>query len=305
MNVFVTGGTGFVGREIVRELHEAGHNIRLLVRANPEALRMVEQYNVEIRIGDIFTPAPLPKAMQGMDAVIHLVGIISETETQTFENVHTRGTENVVNAALAAGVRRFIHMSALGTRVAAVSRYHKSKWAAEQIVNRSPTEWTIFRPSLIYGPHDHFVNLFASVGKWSPVIPVMADKKATFYPVAVEHVAKCFVRALDESRCIRQTLDICGPDRLTLEQIIRNVLTTMNEKSFLPHVPASLSMILAGFTEFIFRTFTKKAPPLNRDQVQMLQEDHPCDSKWTMDLFKIEPRRFAEGISYLKTGKST
>ena len=100
-----------------------------------------------------------------MEAVVHLVGIISEVGQNTFENVHPRGTENIVAAARAADVTRFIHMSALGTRPNAASRYHQSKWAAEEIVRRSGLAWTIFRPSIIYGPGDGFVNLFARMSR--------------------------------------------------------------------------------------------------------------------------------------------
>ena len=241
MNVFVTGGTGFVGREIVRELHDAGHSARLLVRnANPAVLRLAERFHAEIRQGDLLDAASLPKTMQGTEAVIHLVGIISEFDGQTFENIHARGTKNVVQAALIAGVKRFVHMSALGTRADAVSRYHQTKWAAEQAVSESLLNWTIFRPSLIYGPDDQFVNLFARMAKWSPVLPVMAGKSVTFQPVTVQDVARCFVRALTEPRSFRQVFDVCGPDRLTLKEILNAILKATNQKCLLIPVPLSL-----------------------------------------------------------------
>src|SRR5688572_28705068 len=137
MKVLLTGGTGFVGGEIARQLHLAGHDVRALVR-NPgtrAARELTSRSGADLVAGDILQPS-LAAAMSGIGAVIHLVGIISEVGRNTFENIHARGTECVVSAARQAGVKRFVHMSALGTRPQAVSRYHQSKWAAEEIVRQ-------------------------------------------------------------------------------------------------------------------------------------------------------------------------
>ena len=162
VNVLVTGGTGFIVREILRELQAAGHYSRLLVRnANAPAVQeLAAKYLSEVNEANILDATSLARAMAGTDAVIHLVGIISEFGDQTFENVHARATQNMVQAALVTGVRRFVHMSALGTRPNAKSRYHQSKWAAEQAVDGSALDWTIFRPSLIFGPGDKSLNFF-------------------------------------------------------------------------------------------------------------------------------------------------
>ena len=143
MKVLVTGATGFVGGEIVRELHQAGHSICFLAR-NPGdrcAQELISHYAAEIKTGNVLEAESLTGAVSGVDAVIHLVGIISEAGESTFENVHTRGTQNMIAAAQKAGVKRFIHMSALGTRPNAVSRYHKSKWAAEEAVRQSGLDY--------------------------------------------------------------------------------------------------------------------------------------------------------------------
>jgi uncharacterized protein YbjT (DUF2867 family) len=298
MKVLVTGGTGFVGREILQQLHDAGHQIRLLVRQgnSPAALEMATRYQAEIREANILDAASLPQVVSGTDAVIHLLGIISECHTQTFENIHTRATQNIVGATVAAGVRRFIHMSALGTRPNAVSRYHQTKWAAEQAVNQSALDWTIFRPSLIYGPQDHFVNLFANLAKYSPVLPVIGRGRAVLQPVMVEDVAKCFVGALDKPQSIRHIFDVGGPERLTLPQILRLILATTGRKRLILHVPIQLARLLARLLEFIYPEVLGKAPPLNRDQLLMLQEDNVGEEWLATGLFKLRSLSFAEGI---------
>src|SRR5256885_1954650 len=125
MKVFVTGATGFVGQEIVRQLHEAGHSIRILARnpGAPEVADLTSRYRLEVHAGNVLDAACLPAGLKQIDAIIHLVGIISEVGESTFENIHTHGTENMLAAAQQAGVKRFLHMSALGTRPNAVSRY--------------------------------------------------------------------------------------------------------------------------------------------------------------------------------------
>jgi uncharacterized protein YbjT (DUF2867 family) len=303
VKVLVTGGTGFVGREIVRELHGAGHSLRLLVRNQnaPAAQVIASRYAAELREGNVLDADLLPRVTQGAGAVIHLVGIISEVGDQTFENLHVRATQNMVHAAHVAGVRRFLQMSALGTRPNAASRYHQTKWTAEQSVSQSGLDWTIFRPSLIYGPHDRFVNLFARMAKFSPVLPVMGEGRAVFQPVAVEDVARRFAGALTEPASIRETFDVCGPDKLTMPEILRAILAATGRRRLIVRVPIKLANVLAAFLEFGFPLLLNKAPPLNRDQLLMLQEDNVGKPGRTAEIFGLRQNSFADGIArYVK-----
>jgi len=298
MKILVTGATGFVGREIVRQLHDGGRSVRLLAR-DPGSTRVqdvVSRSGAEVHAGNLLDADSLKGALDGMNAVIHLVGIISEIGENTFENVHAVGTQNLVAATQEARVERFVHMSALGTRPEAISRYHQTKWAAEQAVRHSDLDYTIFRPSLIFGPDDQFVNLFARLIRFSPIIPLLADDRAHFQPVAVETVAAAFVRAVFEPKSIGQTYDLCSPDAITLVQIVDEICRAMGRKRLKWRVPLFLSRFQAAFLEFVFPRLFRKAAPLNRDQLIMLQEDHIGNPQPANQLFRLDPVPFRDGI---------
>ena len=299
MRVFVTGATGFVGRAIIDKLQTVGHSVRILVRdpESPRSRALPSPARLETRRGNILDASTLQDALDGVDAVIHLVGIISEFGANTFDNVHRLGTENIVRVAQKTGVQRLVHMSALGTRPNAVARYHQSKWAAEEIVRRSGLDWTIFRPSIIYGPGDGFVNLFARISRYSPVLPVMGDGQSRFQPVAVEDVAACFIRALNEPRSFGQTYDLCGTEIFTLNEIVDLILEVTGRKRLKLHLPWTVARCQAAFLELLFPLLLRRAPPLNRDQLLMLQEDNAGNPSPAMELFGIEPSSFQAGIT--------
>ena len=302
MKVFVTGATGFVGREIVCRLHDAGHEIHFLTRSHNSASTLAVDWGFEGQnhIGDILDADFLKNSLKGLDAVVHLVGIISEAGRNTFENIHTLGTKNIVLAAQQAGVKRFIHMSALGTRPNAVARYHQSKWAAEEIVRGSGLDYTIFRPSIIYGKHDMFVNLFARIARLSPVVPIMGNGQNKMQPVPVADVATAFVQTLNETKSVSQTFDLCGPQALTFDEIIATILRATGRKRLKLHVPMGIARIQVAVLEFVFAKLLRKSPPLNRDQLLMLQEDNTGNPEPAHTLFKLSSVPFEEGIaSYL------
>lgn len=218
--ILVTGGTGFVGSEIRRQLVTAGHRVRVLAR-HPHGLP-----GCEVVTGDVLDPASLVAAMEGVNAVVHLVGIIHETPSVSFEQTHVEGTANVLAAACVAGVSRFVHMSALGTRPDATSRYHQTKWAAEELVRHSGLDWTILRPSLIYGPGDKSFNVLAAFVRppldfWNfYTLPNLGGGTARVQPVPVREVAQTFVRALSNSAAVGQTYDVCGAEALRWSELL-------------------------------------------------------------------------------------
>lgn len=291
MKVLVTGGSGFVGREIVRQLLAGGHAVRVLARGTRPAVP-----GVEARRGSVLDPATLPPALAGCDAVVHLVGIISEVGDQTYERVHAEGTGHVLQAARTAGVARFIHMSALGTRPDAPSRYHRSKWEAEQQVRAGGLAWVIHRPSLVYGPGDGFVNLFAGLSRWSPVVPVIGPGRTLFQPVAVGDVARAFAASLVRETATGRTYDLCGPDRLSFDQVLDAILAATGRRRLKLHLPWVFAHLQATALEWLVGGLLRRPPPLNRDQVRMLREDNVGDPGPMERELGVRPVAFREGI---------
>ncbi len=301
MRVFVTGASGFVGRNVVRELTRRNHEVVTLVHRKP-----VESAGVQSVSGGLFDDQGLADGMRGCDAVVHIVGIIMEKPSAgvTFERMHVEGTRNVLAAATAAGVRRYVHMSALGSRADAVSRYHQTKWAAEEAVRASGLEWTIFRPSLIHGPDGEFMLQAAAwaKGKAAPwlFMPYFgagrfgAGGAGLLQPVFIDDVARAFVDALDKRKTAGQAYDLAGPDRLTWPELHRAVSTAVRgrAKRAIP-IPAWYARAVAAVTP-------GSLLPFNRDQVIMSQEDNTADITPFVNAFGFTPAKFAPTLEAYK-----
>jgi NADH dehydrogenase len=300
MKVLVTGGTGFIGRAIVDALVNSGHLVRVLVRnpASTAATHLAIRSGIELRQGDLLSFTSLSGCASGMDAIIHLVGIIGEIGASTFENVHVQATRNLLHFALGeTTVRHFVHMSALGTRPNAASRYHQTKWEAETAVRTSGLPYTVFRPSLVFGPGDRFVNLYARFVRKSPVVPLLGRKDTLFQPVAVRDVAAAFVAALNEPRAYGQSFDLCGPDRLTLRLMVEIIMRTLGRHRLLVRIPTPIARLQAGILECLYPRLFREPSPLSRDQLIMLQEDNVGNPQPAVDALQLKLTRFSTGIA--------
>jgi NADH dehydrogenase len=193
--------------------------------------------------GDALKPETLPAAVAGVDAVVHLVGIIAETPRVSFEQAHVEATRNVLAAAKQAGVTRWLQMSAAGTRPHALSRYHTTKWEAEELVRRSGLDWTIFRPSLIYGydERDRILNLLrlAAAG---PLLPLLDGGSALVQPVSVREVARVFARAVASDASLGREFDLVGPAPLSWRELIFKVARARGRKVIYEDVPILLGL---------------------------------------------------------------
>lgn len=291
MRIFMTGSTGFVGSEILKRLVQAGHRVRCLVRKGSE--RKLASGGVEPVFGDVLDTADWIDVLDGCDAVIHLVGILREFPARqiTFERLHVQATKNVVEAVQAHGIRRYLHMSALGARPDAVTGYHRTKWKAEEMVRESGLDYTIFRPSVIFGPRDRFVNLLADMMKKAPFMPVFGDGLYKLQPVAVEDVAEGYVKALAMPLAVGKAYEVGGLEQLTYIDILHAIADAIHKKLHIVHVPMGLMQNVASLMEWL------PFFPITRDQLVMLEEENVCNERPFVEEFGIEPLHFKEGIA--------
>ncbi len=288
--ILVTGATGFVGGHLVRRLRKGGLPVRALVR-NPEKAKSLEGLGVEISVGDISDAASLDAAMKGVERVIHLVGIIQEAAGATFRGIHVEGTRRLLDAARKSGVRHFIHQSALGTRPAAKSEYHKTKWEAEELVRASGIPYTILRPSLIYGPGDQFTIRLSEMIRLSPVLPVIGTGKSKIQPIFIDDVTACIEKCTTTDAFMNEIYEIGGPDRLTYEELTTAIAEAMGVRRPMLHLPLFFVRPMARVLEAVL-----PRPPITTDQLIMLQEDNVCSLDDIREAFGVEPVKFAEGL---------
>ena len=287
MRVFITGGTGFVGGHVVRGLLERNHEVCLLVHRCSPDFKGVQQFE-----GDVTRFESFDSAAQGCDAFINLVGIIREFPSRgvTFDKLHVEATTNALAAAHKAGIRRYIQMSALGTRPDAVSRYHKTKFQAEQLVRSSGLEWTVLQPSLIYGPKDAFINMLANQMRLAPVMPVIGSGSYRLQPIHADDVARCCAMVLEMPETVGQSYELCGNERLSYEELLDAVAAAMGRQvPFKPHLPLGIMKRIIPVMQQLPQF------PITSDQLQMLLEESICDGRWK-ETFHFEPREFCGGI---------
>ncbi|MDE2211032.1 MAG: complex I NDUFA9 subunit family protein [Betaproteobacteria bacterium] len=268
--VLVLGGSGFVGRHVAAKLSAAGHDIVVITRHRERARHLLLLPTMEVVEGDPCDSAVLARYAAGATAAINLVGILHERGRQTFERVHVELPGLLVAACQGAGIRRILHLSALGAGADAPSRYLRSKAAGEDAIAASGLAWTLFRPSVIFGPEDTFLNLFAKLSRLLPVI-ALAGASARFQPVYVGDVAACIVAALSDDETSGQRYELCGPHVYTLEQLVRYVgEVTGTPRPIVPLGPR-LASLQARMMEWL------PGPLLTRDNLLSMQRDNVCD----------------------------
>lgn len=244
MTILVTGAAGYLGNQTVKKLVTLGRPVRAMARNRAKAeirLRDVAD-SIEIVTADVTDPDSLGAVMSDLSAVIHYVAIAMEKGGQTYERVNYQGTVNLVEAAKAAGVSRFINMSQNGARSDLPYRFLASKGRAQAYVADSGLRWTAMRPSAIFGPQDEFFNTFARLLKITPLVfPLIDGGKALFQPVSALDVVEAVIRSLDDDSAIGKELALGGPEVLSLGEIERRIIEAMNMRRLL--IPAPLWLL--------------------------------------------------------------
>jgi len=291
VRIAVTGASGFVGRHVTTLLAGRGHQVRALVRRDDPG-RAAAALPAERTPGDLADPAALAALTRGADVIVHLVGIIVEAGAATFEAVHVEGTRRLLTAAREAGVRRFVHMSAVGARdEPGATRYHRTKWRAEELVRSSGLSHAIFRPSIISGPENRPIRTLARLHRWSPLVPVFGDGGFAMQPVWIGDVALAFALAA-ERPALSGVFELGGPATLTYEEFVRAIGRAAGHPRPLVHVPLAVARAAAAALGVM-----GPLAPLTLDQLQMLVEGSATPANALESTFGIWALPFDEGLA--------
>lgn len=277
-NILVIGGTGFVGRHLVAALAARGARVTVPTRRRDRAKHLILLPTVDVVEADVRDQKVLQRLAEGRDAVINLAGILHGPD---FMATHVELAQGVVNACHSAGVKRLLHMSALGADPKAPSEYLRSKGIGEQAtLAADDLEVTVFRPSVIFGPEDRFLNLFARLAQFFFVLPV-GSPAARFQPVYVGDVVRAFVVALDDRDAAGKRYDLCGPREYTLRQLVEFVCAVTGRRRLVIGLPDNLSYLQAWSLELLPMKL------LTRDNYYSMQVPNVCEGPFPFGIHPV------------------
>jgi len=274
-SVCIIGGSGFVGGAIAEQATFRGLRVRVVTRSAPRARRLLVLPTVELMVANPNDERELERCLDDMDAAINLVGILAPSGRSTLRSAHVELPRKITHACRNSGVRHLLHMSALAASPTGPSEYLRTKAEGEAEVRKAAgePEWTIFRPSVIFGEGDRFLNMFATLVKLFPVIP-LGGAQAKFQPVWVEDVARAFVDALGSPRAFGQAYDLCGPRVYTLEALVRFVADTLDRKRAIVELPPTLASLQAFALEML------PGKLMTRDNLRSMSVPNVCSGNF-------------------------
>jgi NADH dehydrogenase len=268
MKIAITGGTGFVGRHLARELVRGGHEVVLVARGvdrrDPSVVQLPGARTVKVRLTDV---QGLRDAFAGCDAVAHCAGINRQIGSQTYAAVHVTGTANVVTAARDAGVPKIVMLSFLRARPACGSGYHESKWTAEELIRQSGLDYTVVKASMTFGRGDHMLDHLSHLLYTLPIFVTVGLREKAVRPVAVQDVVRVLMVALTETRLSRKTVALLGPEALRLSDVARRVGLLIGKRPLIVPAPPAINYAVAHIAELVM-----KVPLASVAQVRMLDE---------------------------------
>jgi len=282
MKVLVTGGSGFVGRHLVPRLQSEGFDVVALARHEAAAPR-----GAAVVRGNVAEPRSLEKALDGVDAVVHLVAIITQRGVQTFERVNVGGTTNLLEAMSGRGVERLVHLSALGTSPDERFPYLRSKWLAEEAVRASDREFTILKPSVLHGEGAGFFRPIVWSLRWTPVYPMVAGGRTRFSPLWIEDLSRVVVASLRGEQA-GATLDLGGPEVLTFSDIVHLVMDALGKKRRIVPTPVWAARPFAALQGL------RRDPLVTNQQLDMVVLDNAAAPDSIERAFGFKPVRMRD-----------
>ncbi len=302
-NVCVIGGSGFVGRHIVHLLAAQGRRVRVPTRNRERAKELIVLPTVDVVQAEVHDDEKLRQMLKGMDAAINLVGILHEERSGDFRQVHVELPLRVARMCASLGVKRMLHMSALNADANGPSSYLRSKGEAEAALRQTAQELalSIFRPSVIFGREDNFLNLFAKLLKYFPLL-FLGSPQARFQPVFVEDVAHAFVLSLDKLDTFGKSYDLCGPKVYTLRNLVDYAAQLTGRRRSIIDLGDRLSYLQAWAMEFLPEILRKELP-LTRDNYYSMKVDSVCGCDFP-EIFGFKPTALEAVVPLYLTGST-
>lgn len=299
--ILVAGGTGFVGAAIVRELARHGKKVAVLSR-HPDPKRFAG-LDVEFRQGDVTQPETLAAAMQGIDAVVGTQQfpnspIENPGKGYTFDKIDAEGTENLVRAAKAAGVARYVYLSGAGASPDG-RHWFRAKWRAETAVKESGMVYTIIRPSWVYGPEDKSLNKFLNMARFLPFVPLIGNAgKQQMQPVFIDDVARAVADSLENPAANNQLFELGGPEVMSMSEVVRTALRVSGRKRLLLPAPAFVMKLVASVVQFA------PGKPLTPNAIDFITHDALADPAAIQQALGLRVTPLREGLAtYLGSRK--
>jgi NADH dehydrogenase len=295
--ILITGGTGFAGAAAVRELARRGKPLAVLSRDASKVTQRFPDLTVEARQGDVRDPDSLRAAFEGVEAVINCVQfpnspIENKRKGWTFEQIDYQGTVRQVEAAKTAGVRRYVYVSGVGAAPDAEKHWFVFKWRAEEAVRASGIPHVIIRPTWLYGPDDVALNRFLGFARWLPFVPTFGDGKQPMQPLFIDDLGRLLADALERPEAENQTFEAGGPERLSIDEVIRTALEVAGRRRPILHQPVAFGKLLATFLQLL------PGPPLTPDAIDFITHEAVADNSHLESAFggpRLTPLR--EGLA--------
>lgn len=274
--VVVFGGSGFIGKQVVRALAKRGYRVRIAMRRphlGAELRVMGDVGQVQIVQANVRFPQSIDAALEEADAVVNLVAVMYESGKQNFETLHIEAAQAIAQAAAKRGIKRIVHMSALGAAPKG-ARYARTKYRGERAVLEAAPTATILRPSIVFGPEDKFFNRFAEMATMAPALPLIGGGKTKFQPIFVGDVADAVVAAVEKREAQGRVFELGGPRTYTFKQLLEFITAEIDRPRTLVPLPFVLAHPIGLLANWAFKLIPFADPPITGDQVTLLKRDN-------------------------------